>query len=208
MGTHIAGVFPKYFAGWQWGCFGIGNVEHVLFHVWTLWWERSFMVHKSSCFRAGVAMALEIHLNICTANSWLPFGGLVACWESTYSQVTWSEYSLLEFWGPLFISLGFVYQNYILSSVCNVTYKCKFSLMAFFLIWKGMNSNITCLVKHYGIAFRHISLYGQTVFPGICTPLVHCFWVRFWVFPSFPLSNVGLFCVFLIWDFCLFFLIV
>lgn len=29
-------------------------------------------------------------------------------------------------WGTLFISLGFLYQNYILSSVCNVTYKWKF----------------------------------------------------------------------------------
>lgn len=137
MGTHIAGIFPRYFAGWQQGFFGRGKVEHVLFHVWTLWFERSFMVHKSSCFWAGVvAIALEIHLNICTANSWHPFGDLVACWEFTYSQVTWCKYSL-------FISLGFVYQNGSLSSVCNVTHKCKFAMMAFFLILKAIHSSIT-----------------------------------------------------------------
>lgn len=39
MGTHIAGVLPKYFTGCQWGFFGRGKVEHVLRHVWMLIWK-------------------------------------------------------------------------------------------------------------------------------------------------------------------------
>lgn len=40
-------------------------------------------------------------------------------------------------------SIGLFISNYILSSVCNVTYKRKFAVMTFFLILKAMDSSIT-----------------------------------------------------------------
>ena len=50
---------------------------------------------------------------------------------------------IVRLWDTWFIPLGFLYQNYILSSVCNVTYKWKFAMMTFFLILKAMDSSIT-----------------------------------------------------------------
>ena len=135
MGTHIAGVFPKYFAGWEWGFFGRGKVEH----VWAPWFESSFMVHKSSCVWAGVvAIALKIHLN--TANSIWRFGCMLVIYLFTSDT---EQVFIVRLWDTWFIPLGFLYQNYILSSVCNVTYKWKFAMMTFFLILKAMDSSIT-----------------------------------------------------------------
>lgn len=63
----------------------------------TLCCERSFMIHKSSCFRAGVATEFIRLTEIGVLQTpGICFGDWVKFWEFAYSQVTWNKYSSLE----------------------------------------------------------------------------------------------------------------
>lgn len=92
----------------------------------TLCFERSFMIHKSSCFWAGVATEFGrvTEIGILQAPD-ICFGGLVNFWECAYSHVTGSKFSSVEGGNPLFTSLGFADRSWqglkLWTVVCCVT---------------------------------------------------------------------------------------
>lgn len=163
MGTHIAGVLPKYCAGCQRGFFGRGKVEHVLCHVWTLIWKVLYGSQKqlplswcgSRSFRNSLTYA---HCKLPTF-----IRDFVACWGLTYSQVTWSrKVFFFRLWGLCSFS------EQRLQCSIHTHVNLKWWLPSQF--WKLWTAVLLCLVRqhYYWVTSRHISLYGQTFFPGIC----------------------------------------